>query len=93
MTKNDKELFREYLNSKVPESGADSVFALYLTGHECFGIDAMLAGVVNSIINADPEPVDELDFLMEELRGLQHNLGRVKAGFLEYKAKLIGEAA
>jgi hypothetical protein len=85
MAKTDKELFRDYLMSK--EKGqSDNVGALYLTGHECFGIDEMLRDVVNSIVNADPEPVAELDFLMDELRGLLHNLAHVKKGFVAYKA-------
>lgn len=86
MSKTDKELFNDYLLTKEPGSGVDTVGTLYLTGHECFGIDEMLRDVVNSIINADPEPVEELDFLMDELRGLLHNLAHVKKGFLAYKA-------
>ncbi|MEY9375889.1 hypothetical protein [Rhizobium leguminosarum] len=93
MSKTDKELFREYLASKEPGNGEDTVFRLYLTGHECFGIDEMLNDVVNSIVNADPEPVQELDFLMDELRGLLHKLAHVKKGFLAYKAAQTGEAA
>ncbi|MBB3568729.1 hypothetical protein [Rhizobium sp. BK491] len=85
MAKTDKELFRDYLMSK--EKGqSDNVGALYLTGHECFGIDEMLRDVVNSIVNADPQPVEELDFLMQELRGLLHNLAHVRNGFIAYKA-------
>ncbi|MDW5314092.1 hypothetical protein [Rhizobium sp. PL01] len=68
------------------------VYTLYLTGHECFDIDVMLKGVVNSIINADPEPIEELDFLMEELRGLLHNLKHVRKGFVAYKES-VTEAA
>ncbi|MFC6448428.1 hypothetical protein [Shinella zoogloeoides] len=91
MSKSDKELFREYLKSKEPGQ-ADSVGTLYLMGHECFGIDQMLRDVVNSIIYADPQPVEELDFLLEELRGLVHNLAHVRQGFVAYKAA-HGEAA
>ncbi|MBX5023042.1 hypothetical protein [Rhizobium lentis] len=92
MSKTDKELFHDYLMSNEPGNGDDTVFRLYLTGHECFGIDEMLNDVVNSIIHADPEPVPELDFLMEELRGLLHNLAHVKKGFLAYKAGIAGHA-
>lgn len=87
MSKTDKELFRDYLMSR--ETGkADTVGTLYLTGHECFGIDAMLRDVMNSIINptTDPQPIEELDFLMEELRGLLHNLTHLREGFLAFKA-------
>jgi hypothetical protein len=93
MSKTDKELFREYLMSKEAEQ-ADTVATLYLTGHECFGIDAMLRNVMNSIINptTDPKPVEEIDFLMEELRGLLHNLTHVREGFIAYKAAQGGSA-
>lgn len=85
MSKTDKELFRDYLMSK--EAGQDdSVGTLYLTGHECFGIDEMLRDVVNSIVTADPQPLEELDFLADELRGLLHNLAHVRKGFIAYKA-------
>lgn len=91
MSKTDKELFREYLLSK--EAGhADNVGTLYLTGHDCFGIDAMLRDVMNSIINptSDPQPVKEIDLLMEELRGVLHNLTHVRAGFIAFKAAKEG---
>lgn len=87
MSQTDKELFRNYLMSK--EAGkADTVGTLYLTGHECFGIDAMLRDVMNSIIDpkTDPQPIEELDFLMGELRGLLHNLTHLREGFLAFKA-------
>lgn len=89
MSKTDKELFRDYLMSKEAER-ADTVATLYLTGHECFGIDEMLRDVVTSITNpdADPQPVEELDFLMEELRGLLHNLTHVREGFIAFKAAM-----
>jgi hypothetical protein len=89
MTKTDKELFRDYLMSKEAEQ-ADTVGTLYLTGHECFGIDEMLRDVVNSIIdpNTDPQPVEELDFLISELSGLIHNLTRVRTGFVAHKSAL-----
>ncbi len=86
MSKSDKELFREYLNSKARPEHPDTVFSYYLTGHECFGIDEMLEGVVNSILNADPTPVEELDFLISELGGLRQNLRRVKEGFIQFQA-------
>lgn len=93
MSKTDKELFHAYLMSKEAEQ-SDNVATLYLTGHECFGIDAMLRDVVNSIVNSgtDPQPVEELDFLMDELRGLLHNLAHVRQGFIVYKAAQGGEA-
>lgn len=93
MAKTDKELFREYLNSKARPEHSETVFNYYLTGHECFGIDEMLEGVVNSILNADPKPVEELDFLMEELGGLLQNLARVKDGFIQYQASQAEGAA
>jgi hypothetical protein len=84
MKKTDKELFREYLESTVPEQG-QTVFQHYLAGFECFGIDTMLKGVMRSIVKADPEPDAELDFLMNELRDLIDNLAHVRKGFVAFK--------
>lgn len=93
MSKTDKELFRDYLMSKEAEQ-PDTVEALYLRGFECFDIDTMLRDVMNSIVHptTDPKPVEEINFLMEELRGLLHNLTHVREGFIAYKAA-HGEAA
>jgi hypothetical protein len=83
-TLTDKELFRDYLMSK--EAGkSDTVGTLYLTGYDVFGIDEMLRDVANSIINADPQPIEEIDFLMDELRGVLRNLTHIRTGFVAYK--------
>lgn len=87
MSKNDKELFRDYMMSTEAGRGGDSNYTLYFTGFECFGIDEMLRDVMNSIVSADPEPVEELELLEQELRGVLSNVIRVKNGFIAYKAK------
>lgn len=42
--------------------------------------------MIGGILNGDPEPLPELEFAIQEFRGVVRNLERVKAGFLAYKA-------
>ena len=85
MSKSDKELFRDYLYSKEADS-SETIGKRYLAGRECFDMDNMMRNVVNSILYADPQPVEELDFLVEELTDLYNNVLHVKKGFIAYKA-------
>jgi hypothetical protein len=93
MSKTDKELFRDYLNSKEPGNDIDTVGTLYLTGHEYHGVDHVLRDIAVSIIMGDPQPVDELTEAADLFRGVVGNLERLKNGFLAYKAAHVEAAA
>ncbi|MGG7577355.1 hypothetical protein [Rhizobium sp. Nf11,1] len=83
MSKTDKELFREYLRTKVE---GETVEAAYLDGYDYFDIDEVLASLARAIITAEPEPVAELDLAIERFRTVAENLEHLKAGFLAYRA-------
>ncbi|MBY3493884.1 hypothetical protein [Rhizobium laguerreae] len=83
MSKSDKELFREYLRTKVE---GQTVEAAYLDGYEYFDIDEVLARMTRAITTFDPEPVEELEHAIERFRTVVENLEHLKAGFLAYRA-------
>jgi predicted P-loop ATPase/GTPase len=87
MTKTDKELFRDYLNSKM-EDRDETVGATYFPekGYEFYDFDRVMTDIANAIVNYEPEPLDELDHAIDNFSGAIADLERVKAGFLAYKA-------
>ena len=87
MSKTDKELFRDYLNSKM-EDRADTVGATYFAehGHEFYDFDRVLTDIADAIVSHQPEPLDELDHAINTFKGAVADLERVKAGFIAYKA-------
>lgn len=84
--KGEKALFRAYLNSKAPD-GLMSVYEFYLTEFECFDLNDVIRNMVHGILNGDPEPGPEIDFMIQELAGLFSNLQQVRAGFEAFKQK------
>jgi hypothetical protein len=88
MSKTDKELFRDFLNSKERGNDIDTVGTLYLTGHEYDGIDDALRDMANGVIVGGADPTQELDFALQQYRGVVHNLERLMKGFLAYKAAM-----
>lgn len=93
MSKTDKELFREYLMSKMADRD-DTVGETYFPkkGYEFHHFDRVMTDVANAIVNYDPEPLEELDHAIDTFSGAIADLERVKAGFIAYKAAQ-GEAA
>lgn len=84
--KGEKALFRDYLRSKAPD-GISDIYTHYLTEFECFRLNAVAHDLVHGILDGDPEPIPEIDFLITELSGLIHNLQQLKEGFERFKQK------
>lgn len=88
MSKTDKELFRDYLMSKMDDR-CDTVGATYFAenGYGFYDLDRVLADIANAIMNYEPEPLAELNYAIDTFRCAAANLERVKAGFIAYKSK------
>ena len=93
MSKTDKELFRDFLRSKMADRD-ETVGATYFPGdgYEFYDFDRVMTDIANAIVNHEPEPLEELDHAIDTLTGAIADLERVKAGFIAYKAAQ-GEAA
>lgn len=87
MSKTDKELFREYLNSKM-EDREDTVGVTYFAkdGYEFYDLDRLLLNIADAIVTYDPEPLAELDHAIGTFGNVIDDLERVRAGFIAYKA-------
>ncbi|WP_043062407.1 hypothetical protein [Brucella anthropi] len=87
MSKTDKELFREYLNSKI-EGREDTVGVTYFAkdGYEFYDLDRLLINIADAIVTYDPEPLAELDHAIGTFGNVLDDLERVRAGFIAYKA-------
>lgn len=85
MSKTDKELFRDYLNSKL-DGGTVGTTYFGSDNYEYHELDSVLRDIANSVIMGEVPSGEGIDEAIGTFRNVIADLERVKAGFIAYKA-------